>query len=229
MRALRPILPILLITVISLPVFAQRDRGRRSGGSYTPPASPRMQQDRRAPDRRDNSNRPSNPAPDNRTNSAPTVEPRLRGPGPHNGDWLRRFGNMPEQDQRKQLQSDPNFQRLPKERQQQLMQRLDSYNRMSPEQKERVLNRMEMWEHLSPEQRGRARELFQQFRQFGPDSRQRVNSALRRLRGMPPNARQNFYNSDEFRTNYNEGEQNVIKGLSELGPADTEPPESPNR
>jgi hypothetical protein len=224
MRARRQILPILLITVISLPGLAQRDRGRRSGGSVAPP--PRAERDQGQPNRRD-----SQPASNSQgnTQAGQAGETRLRGPGPHNGDWLRRFGNMPEQEQRKQLQSDPNFQRLPKDRQQQLMRRLDNYNRMSPEQKERVLQRMETWEHYSPEQRARARQLFEKFRQFDPDSRQRVTSAVRRLHGMPPDARQNFYNSDAFRTNYNEDEQNVIKGLGELGPAESEPPEPPNK
>lgn len=224
MRGPRQILPILLIAAISLPVFAQRDRGRRSGGSFPP--SPRTQQDRGQPNRRDS--QPPNRSQGN-AQAGSAGDTRLRGPGPHNGDWLRRFGNMPEQEQRKQLQRDPNFQRLPKDRQQQLMQRLDNYNRMSPDQKERVLQRMETWEHYSPEQRARARQLFQKFRQFDPDSRQRVTSAVRRLHGLPPDARQNFYNSDTFRTNYNEDEQNVIRGLGELGPAESEPPESPNK
>ena len=99
---------------------------------------------------------------------------------------------------------------------------------MSPEQKERVLNRMEVLEHMTPEQRDRTRQLFQQFRQFDPDSRQRVNGAVRRLRGMPPEARQNFYNSDSFRNNYSPQEQDVIKGLGELGPVQG-PPETPDR
>ncbi len=223
MRAPRQILPVLLVIGISLPVFAQRDRGRRSGGSLPPP---QMQRDRG--DNRQPRNTPSN-SPQGQQNSAPMMQQRMRGPGPHNGDWLRRFGNLPEQEQRKQLQNDPNFKKLPRERQQQLMQRLDNYNRMSPEQKERVLQRMETWEHYSPEQRARARQLFETFRNFDPDSRQRVTSAVRRLHGMPPSARQNYYNSDAFRTNYNEDEQNVIRGLGELGPAESAPAEPPNK
>lgn len=229
MRSQRHILPLLLIGAISLPVLAQREH--KGGGGFA--QQPRAQQGHRDNQNQQPNSPPAN-APNNqqnnlRNNGAAQAEPPLHGPGPHNGDWLRRFGSMPAQDQRQQLQSDPTFQRLPKERQQKLIQRLDSFNRMSPDQKERVLNRMKMLEHMTPEQRDRTRQMFQQFRQFNPDSRQRVTGALRRLHSMPPQARQNFYNSDAFRNNFSPQEQNVIKGLGELGPVDAEPPESPDR
>ncbi len=216
MRAARYINALLLITAISFPAYAQR--GQKNQRSNAPQPPPQQQQQNRG-------NSQQVPPGSNQ----PSQAERLHGPGPHNGDWLRRFGNMPEQDQRRELQNDPNFQKLPKERQQRLMQRLDNYNRMTPEQKQHVLDRMETLEHMTPEQRTRTRELFQQFRGFDPDSRQRVTGALRRLRGMPPDARQNFYNSDAFRSNYNSQEQNVIKGLAELGPTDAEPPENPDK
>ena len=226
MRAQQYILPLVLIGAISVPAIAQRDR--KGGNSF----APHMQRDQKA-ERRDNNNnqRPNNPPAQQqqpRQGGSNSAEPRFHGPGPHNGQWLRRFGNLPEQDQQKRLENDPNFQKLPKDRQQKLMQRLDNFNRMPPEQKERVLNRMDLLEHMTPEQRDRTRQMFQQFRQFDPESRQRVNGAVRRLRGMPPEARQNFYNSDAFRSNYTEQEQNVIKGLGELGPVEG-PAENPDR
>lgn len=233
MRAQRHILLLLLVGAISLPVLAQREH--KGGGGFA--QAPRNQQQSRQNFERhdDRSQRPNNPPANSQPNNyqrndnrGNTVEAPLHGPGPHNGDWLRRFGSMPAQDQRQQLQSDPTFQRLPKDRQQKLMHRLDSFNRMSPDQKERVLNRMEILEHMTPEQRDRTRQMFQQFRQFDPDSRQRVTGALRRLHSMPPQARQNFYNSDAFRNNYSPQEQNIIKGLGELGPTDAEPPENPD-
>jgi len=230
MRAQRHILPLLLIVVISLPVVAQRDHGRKGGTGFAPAPKPQPQrQQQRQPERTPppHLNQPSNTSPQP-GGAAQSGQP-LHGPGPHNGDWLRRFGNLPPQDQEKKLQNDPNFQKLPRDRQQKLMQRLDNFNQMSPDQKQRVLNRMEMLEHMTPEQRDRTRQLFQQFRQMDPDSRQRINMAVRRLHGMPPDARQNVYNSPGFKSNFNEQEQNVIKGLSELGPADAQPPESPDR
>ena len=43
---------------------------------------------------------------------------RPRGPGPHRGDWLRRYGNLPSDQMRRQLEQDKDFQSLPAERQQ---------------------------------------------------------------------------------------------------------------
>ena len=71
----------------------------------------------------------------------------------HAGDWLRRYKDLPPQQQQKALENDPQFRNLPSERQQQLRQRLQRFNNLPPQQQQRVLNRMETWEHLTPEQK----------------------------------------------------------------------------
>ena len=38
---------------------------------------------------------------------------RMRGPGPHRGDWLRQYGSLPSDQMRRQLEQDKTFQSLP--------------------------------------------------------------------------------------------------------------------
>jgi L-rhamnose-H+ transport protein len=68
------------------------------------------------------------------------------------GDWLRRFGKVPAQEQKKQLESDPQFQQHPPENQDRLRQRLDKFNNLPEERRDRILKRMEIFDRMSPEQ-----------------------------------------------------------------------------
>jgi len=78
---------------------------------------------------------------------------RLKGPGPHRGEWLRKNQNLPPAEQEKALQNDPAFKQLPPEKQQQLLNRLRNFNSLPPEQRQRILDRMETFEHLPQGQR----------------------------------------------------------------------------
>ena len=141
---------------------------------------------------------------------------RLQGPGPHRGDWLRRYGNLPSDQMRKQLEQDKDFQGLPSERQQMLRQRLDRFNSLPPDKKQRVLNRMEMLEHMPPDQQQRVEGLFQQFRGLGPDRRQAVVQQLRQLRALSPDQRSKALDSGQFKSGFSPQEQQIIRGLNEI-------------
>src|SRR6185437_16699796 len=56
-----------------------------------------------------------------------------KGPGPHRGDWLRKYMTLPPHQQEQQLQSDPAFRSLPPDRQNHLLDRLRKFNSQSPE------------------------------------------------------------------------------------------------
>ena len=149
------------------------------------------------------------------------------GPGTHAGDWLRKYQNLPPDQQEQALTSDPEFQKLPAERQAKLRQRLREFNAMTPEQRQRVLNRMETFEHLTPEQQQRAQQLFARFRNL-PEARQRMlRRALRHLREMDPQERSRALASDRFRNMFSGDEMEVLKGMSELAPPPA-PPENPS-
>src|SRR5271165_3717729 len=128
-----------------------------------------------AQDRRNNPPRPSRPE---RAESRP--QPRNQTPRPyqpptqghHAGQWLNQHRNEPLEEQRKALESDPQFRRLPPERQQKFEQGLGRFDSMPPQRQEQVLRRMETWEHLTPQQKQQFRSTNEQFRSLPPDRRQ---------------------------------------------------------
>ncbi len=149
-----------------------------------------------------------------------------RQPSPHGhhaGQWLRQYGDVPPEQQRRALQNDPQFRRLPPQRQQQLQQRLQRFSNMPPEQQQRVLNRMETWEHLTPQQKQTARQLHAQMQQLPPDRQQRIRNAIQGLRAMPPEARQRAINSGRF-DDLSPQDRQLLEDASQLPLAPAQPP-----
>ena len=138
------------------------------------------------------------------------------GPGPHRGDWLRKYGSLPPTEQEQQLKQDPGFRNLSPDKQNQLLERLRDFNNQPPEKKQQILNRMETFEHMTPQQQASARSLFQQYQNLPEDQRAKVSQAYRRLRGMPPDARNQLLNSNEFRNNYSDEQRELLRGMTDL-------------
>lgn len=167
------------------------------------------------------------------TSAAPGFAQRRQGPpgrgqaqsGRHAGQWLRQYRNLPPEQQRRALQSDPAFRRLPPQRQQQLEQRLQHFSSRPPEEQQRILNRMETWEHLTPEQKNQARQVFTQMRNLPPQRRQAVRNAIQALRGMPPGAREREINSERFKAEFSPEERGILSGASKLPLAPAENPD----
>ncbi len=141
-----------------------------------------------------------------------------RGPGAHAGDWLRKYQNLPPDQQEQALAGDPEFQKLPAERQERLREVLRRFNSKTPEERQRMLERMETFEHLTPEQQQRAQQLFSRFRNLPEARRHMIKRALRNLREMDPQQRIRILSSDRFRSMFSAEEMDVLKGMSELAP-----------
>ena len=156
---------------------------------------------------------PAYQAPRQETPRQQQVHPQPRG---HAGDWLRRYKDLPPQEQERELQRDPAFRRLPPERQQQLRQRLQHFSNLPPQQQLRVLNRMETWEHLTPEQKQQARRVFAQMQQLPPERQRQVRTAIRDLRGMPSEQREQIINSPRFKGMFSDQERDLMRGASRL-------------
>jgi hypothetical protein len=124
---------------------------------------------------------------------AAVPQPHLNGPGPHNGDWLRKYGQLPQAEQEQKLESDPVFRGLAPEKQQSLLNRLRNFNRLSPSKRQQVLNRMEIYEHLTQDQQSQ------------------VSQAYKKLQKMSPEQRSQYFNSEEFQ-NMNEEQRNLLRG-----------------
>src|SRR5271165_356887 len=137
------------------------------------------------------------------TRPAPGAAPRpnVNGPGPHQGDWLRQFSNLPQAQQEQKLRNDPMFRSL------------------TPDKKQKILNRMETYEHLPPEKQAQAQTLFQQYEGLPADQRSQVSQAYRKLRQMSPDQRAQYFNSDEFRSNFNDQQRDLLRGMAELYPS----------
>lgn len=149
----------------------------------------------------------------------PSPRFRMNGPGPHQGDWLRQFSNLPPAQQEKQLRNDPMFRSLSPDKQQHLLDRLRNFNSLSPDKKQKILNRMETYEHLPPEKQAQARSLFQQYQGLPPDQKSQVSQEYRKLRQMTPEQRTQYFNSDEFHSNLNDQQRNLLRGMAELYPS----------
>ena len=148
----------------------------------------------------------------------------------HAGQWLRRYKDLPPDQQQKALDNDPQFRSLPPARQQILRERLLRFSSLPPQKQNRILQRMETWEHLTPDQKQQARQLFSQLRDLPPDRRKKLRTAIRDLSAMPPAQRQQVIDSDRFKNEFSPQERGLLSGASQLplAPAETAPNEPTN-
>jgi hypothetical protein len=169
--------------------------------------------------------RPRNENPRNENRANRQEQRQARREGHHAGDWLRRYKDVPPDQQQKALQNDPQFRNLPPERQQQLQQRLQRFNNLPPQQQQRILDRMETWEHLTPQQKDQSRQLFSQLRDLPPERRQRMQTAINDLRALPPEQRQQALDSPRYKNQFTPQERGLLGGISQLplAPAETGP------
>jgi len=140
----------------------------------------------------------------------------LNGPGPHKGDWLRKNGDLPLQQQEQQLRQDPRFRNLSPDQQQKLINRLHDFDNLTPSDKAKVLNRMEMFEHLTPAQQQAAQGMFRRLKALPEDRQDRVKQAYRQLSELPPDQRNQFLNSPEYRNNFSDEERDLLRGMTDL-------------
>ncbi len=182
--------------------------------------------------RPNNQGRPSNPSPPNNANrSDGQAVPRPQQnqaptQGHHAGQWLRRYQGVPFDQQKKALETDPNFRKLAPERQERLQQRLQRFNSLPAERQQRVLNRMEVWEHLTPNQKADARRVYSGVRGLPPERRQAMQNAINALRAMPPDARQRAIQSGRF-NQFTPQERELLDGATKLPLAPAESGQPP--
>jgi hypothetical protein len=147
--------------------------------------------------------------------------------GNHAGQWLRRYKDLPPDQQQKALDNDPQFRSLPPARQQILRERLQRFSSLPPRMQDRILQRMETWEHLTPVQKQQARQLYSQLKDLPPERRQKVRTAIRDLSVMPPAERQQVIESDRFKSEFSPQERSLLSGASQLPLAPESAPSEP--
>ena len=107
---------------------------------------------------------------------------------------------------------------LPPARRQNIEKRLEAIQQLPPAQQNRLLYRAEVLNSLPPERANQIRGSIKQFQQL-PDERKPVlNQEMRRLMAMPDEQRRDRMNSDDFRSRYSPGEQQMMQDLMEIRP-----------
>ncbi len=136
--------------------------------------------------------------------------------GHHAGEWLRKYKDVPPQQQEKALENDPEFRHLSPERQQKLRDRLQRFNNLPPQQQQRVLSRMETWEHLTPEQKQQARQVAAQLHSLPEARRAMLRNAINELREVPPGQREQMIDSDRFKSQFTPEELGILHSVDQL-------------
>src|SRR4051812_3803998 len=87
------------------------------------------------------------------------------------GDWLKKFKDLPPDQQKAALENDPTFKKLPPERQEKLRQQLAQFNNMPTEQSEKIVKRMMRFKNIKQEQKQQTRKLAQRYHNVSPEQR----------------------------------------------------------
>jgi len=224
----------LMLALIALPSFAQNHHDQQRS---TPHPSSRSRQEphretrppnnRQAPRSDSRPQREDNRAERRDMRPSPQFQPAPRPPqreyrayqppaqGHHSGQWLNRQRELPPDQRKRALESDPAFRRLPRENQQKYEQRLQRFNNMPPERQQQVLRRMETWEHLTPQQKQEFGGIRSKFNNLPPDRRRAVHNAIDTLRAMPPNVRQREVESGRF-SQFSPQERQILNDAARL-------------
>src|SRR5712691_3740681 len=215
------------LALVAGTAFAQNRRNNQGSPPRPPEARQSHSQDRPQPSRSEPQVRPQFPVrpQDQREPQREYQQPRPYQPpaeGHHSGQWLNQHREQPLDQQRRALQSDPQFRRLPADRQQRLEQPLQRFNNLPPERQQQVLRRMETWEHLTPQQKQQFRSYDSQFKNLPPDRQQAVRNAIQTLRAMPPDARQREIQAGRF-SQFSPQERQMLNDAAHLPLAPNEP------
>jgi hypothetical protein len=203
-------------------VIAAHSQGRRMGGVRLMTSSQRHQSSPHESSSNNNNNQaPRGTTPQGQSGngngnaSRQTTAPTRDG---HLQDWINAHSNLTEEQKEQALRQDPGFKQYPPATQQGIIQRMRELNSMTPEQQQARTNSIETMERLSPQQR-------QQFSRaliaIGamPEERQRlVRKAFRDLRDIPVEQRPAILNSEQFRSQFNDHERQVLNSLLVVAP-----------
>jgi predicted Fe-S protein YdhL (DUF1289 family) len=106
--------------------------------------------------------------------------------------------------------------KLPPDRRKKFEDQLNQYQNMTPEQRQDMRSRLQMFNQLPPEKQTQARRVWGQYGKLPADRQPLLRNEFENLRSMPEAERNARVNSDEFRSKYNAGEQNILRDFSGL-------------
>jgi len=143
----------------------------------------------------------------------------------HVGDWLRQFRGKSFDQQKKSLESDPEYQKLQPQQQERLKDKLLKFNSLPPQQQEQILKRADKFERMTPQQRAQARAIGDRMRLMPEERRVMVRQQIHSLAQAGPEQRQKLLASDQFNRQFSPDERDVIQRALELNDAIPSPGE----
>jgi hypothetical protein len=132
------------------------------------------------------------------------------------GEWLRAHKDLPLDQQLKELEKEPAYQRLSPQKQTAYREWVQRFNGLPPEKQEQTLKNIDFLAKLTPQQRQQLRDTNHQIQGLPAERRIAVHKAVRHLRQMPPDQRKQVLQSDRFRSTFSDQEQKLIAQLTEL-------------
>lgn len=146
----------------------------------------------------------------------------------HVGDWLRQFRGKSFDQQKKSLESDPEYKKLQPDQQERLKDKLQRFNNLPPQKQDQILKRIDKFEHMNPQQRAQARALGDRMRLMPDERRSLVRQQIHSLAQETPEQRQKLLASDQFNRQFSPDERDVIQRALELNDSVPSPGEDEN-
>ena len=109
--------------------------------------------------------------------------------------------------------------RLPPAQRRRLQERLERFNQLPRGQQQTLRNMYDRLNQLPPERQQAVRKSLNQFSQQPPDRRQAMRQELRNMAPLEPQEREGRMASAEFREEFSEKEQRIVRDMSGLLPA----------
>lgn len=116
------------------------------------------------------------------------------------------------------------LQRLPPERRAVVEQNLKRFEALPPRMREQLQRQYAEFRRMPPQQQAEARDLFRRMNEIPEERRRELRREVVRLRHLKQEQREARMAGEAFRTEFNEDERQLLKGLVELLPS---PPDLP--
>lgn len=139
-------------------------------------------------------------------------------PGPRGGAVVERLNRMTPEERQRALD------RLPSDRRARVEERLNRLNSMPPAARERLRRQYDEFQKLPPEKQEAARRAFRDLNQIPENRRPVVRREIMRNRNLTPEKRAARFESEAFRSQFNDGEQKVVRDLADVTPQSSREP-----
>lgn len=103
---------------------------------------------------------------------------------------------------------------MPADRREKLEKRLAQYDRMSTGQRKSV----ERFQKMPADKQAQVRQVYKRFNQIPPERQQTLRKEMRTIAPMNEEARKKYFDSDQFRSKYNDDEQRMLHQLADNFP-----------